>query len=77
LQARTPKNNTTSRLGSRAPKRRSPWGMLVQESLHPQLISTDMSDKQVIIPNNKQRTENETGNDYNSVNKQVCTITDA
>jgi hypothetical protein len=27
-QARTPTNNATSRLGGRAPKRRSPWGML-------------------------------------------------
>jgi hypothetical protein len=51
--------------------------MLVQESFHPQLISTDMSDKQLIIPNNKQHTENETGNDYNSVNEQAFTITDA
>jgi hypothetical protein len=77
-QARTPTNNATSRLGGRAPKRRSPWGMLVQESFHPQLISTDMSDKHKLLfqtINNIQK--NETGNDYNSVNEQTFTITDA
>jgi hypothetical protein len=57
-QARTPTNNATSRLGGRASKRRSPWGILVQESFHPQLISTDMSDKQKLLfqtINNKQK----------------------
>jgi hypothetical protein len=48
-QARTPTNKATSRLGGRAPKRRSPWGMLVQESFHPQLISTDMADKHKLL----------------------------
>jgi hypothetical protein len=48
-QAHTPTNNATSRLGGRAPKRRSLWGMLVQESFHPQLISTDMSDKHKLL----------------------------
>jgi hypothetical protein len=48
-QAHTPTNNATSHLGGRALKRRSPWGMLVQESFHPQLISTDMSDKHKLL----------------------------
>jgi hypothetical protein len=49
LQARTPTNNATSRLGCRAQKSRSLWGILVQEAFHPQLTSTDMSDKHRLL----------------------------